>query len=52
MTVEIFEDHSRLLAELAGRLILAGLSLRELTGCCSSNTRPGYFLCLARKCAT
>lgn len=52
MSIDVFEDHSRLLAELAGRLVFAGLSLRELTGGCSSNTRPGYFLCLARKCAT
>ncbi len=52
MTIDVFEDHSRLLAELAGRLVLAGLPLRELKGGCSSQTPPGYFLCLARKCAT
>lgn len=53
----VFEDHSRLLAELAGRLVLAGLPLAELglgrgCGCVagggSGSARPGYFLCLAR----
>lgn len=53
----VFEDHSRLLAELAGRLVLAGLPLAELglgrgCGCVSGGgpelARPGYFLCLAR----
>ncbi len=51
----LFEDHSRLLAELAGRLVLAGLPLAELglgRGCVAGGgpelARPGYFLCLAR----
>lgn len=45
-----FEDHSRLLAELAGRLIFAGL---EPGAFCPKDGqdggRPGYFLCLARR---
>lgn len=45
----VFEDHSRLLAELAGRLIFAGMSPHELAGGCRPGPRPGYFLCLARK---
>jgi len=44
-----FEDHSRLLAELAGRLIFAGLSPAELGAGCSGEARPRLFLCLARK---
>ncbi|EPR41253.1 Methyltransferase type 11 [Desulfovibrio sp. X2] len=56
-TVRLFEDHSRLLAELAGRLLFAGLSLADLapslgTGrtdgqCGCAAGRPGYFLCIA-----
>ncbi|OIO00941.1 MAG: hypothetical protein AUJ49_08860 [Desulfovibrionaceae bacterium CG1_02_65_16] len=45
---ELFEDHSRLLAQLAGELIFAGLPARELCGC-EADGKPGYFLCLARK---
>lgn len=48
----VFEDHSRLLAELAGKLVFAGLGIPELRSGCPSATggaRPGYFLCLARK---
>lgn len=45
----LFEDHSRLLAELAGRLIFAGFDLAELGLGCSEGTKPGYFLCIARK---
>jgi len=45
----LFEDHSRLLAELAGRLLFAGMSLADLCGGCAAGARPGYFLCLARK---
>jgi SAM-dependent methyltransferase len=45
----LFEDHSRLLVELAGRLILAGVPAAELGGGCAPGARPGYFLCLARK---
>ncbi|MDO9632442.1 MAG: class I SAM-dependent methyltransferase [Humidesulfovibrio sp.] len=45
----VFEDHSRLLAELAARLIFAGMSPHELAGGCRPGPRPGYFLCLARK---
>lgn len=41
------EDHSRLLAELAGRLILSGITVQGL--CDGGAGRPGYFLCLARK---
>lgn len=52
MTVEVFEDHSRLLAELAGRLVFAGLPLGELAAGCPCAARPGYFLCLARKGST
>ncbi len=47
----VFEDHSRLLAELAGRLIFAGMSPAGLSDGCRSGARPGYFLCLARKTA-
>jgi SAM-dependent methyltransferase len=47
----LVEDHSRLLAELAGRLILAGVPSAELRGGCAPGARPGYFLCLARKSA-
>lgn len=49
--VELFEDHSRLLAEMAARLVFAGLSPAELGGGCGPEARPGYFLCLARKIA-
>lgn len=54
----LFEDHSRLLAELAGRLIFAGVSPCGLGGARATgqgarapgeNARPGYFLCLARR---
>lgn len=38
-----FEDHTRLLKELAARLILAGVSP------CRETTRHGYFLLMARK---
>ncbi|HWR03728.1 MAG TPA: class I SAM-dependent methyltransferase [Humidesulfovibrio sp.] len=56
----LFEDHSRLLAELAGRLIFAGVSPCGLGSARATgqgarapgeNARPGYFLCLAaRRC--
>jgi len=51
LDVLIFEDHSRLLAELAGRLIFAGVSPCGLGGARAPghDARPGYFLCLARK---
>lgn len=49
LEVEAMEDHSRLLAELAGRLILSGLPLAELTRGCQGGGKPGYFLCVARK---
>ena len=47
----LFEDHSRLLAELAGRLIFAGVSPCGLGGARApgESARPGYFLCLARR---
>jgi SAM-dependent methyltransferase len=47
----VLEDHSRALAELAGRLVFAGLSPADLFGAvpggCSG--RPGYFLMIAEK---
>ncbi|MDR3641157.1 MAG: class I SAM-dependent methyltransferase [Humidesulfovibrio sp.] len=46
-TVQTFEDHSRLLAELAGKLIFAGVPAAELCGC-GTGGKHGYFLCLAR----
>ena len=57
----LFEDHSRLLAELAGRLLFAGCDAADLApalfgragGCAcgvgSQRPRPGYFLCVAVK---
>ncbi|WP_243360198.1 DVU_1556 family methyltransferase [Fundidesulfovibrio terrae] len=45
--VRVFEDHSRLLAELAGRLVFAGLDRAELGIGCSGAGRPGYYLCIA-----
>lgn len=49
-TVLAFEDHSRLLAELAGRLVFAGAGLVELFGCGGGGAgRPGYALLLARR---
>jgi arsenite methyltransferase len=51
--VLVFKDHSRLLAELAGRLIFAGVPAGGLGGGCRPGARcsakPGYFLCLARR---
>jgi len=62
LRLELFEDHSRLLAELAGQLVFAGMSPAEVWGAgperskgqrcgpvCAVGARPGYFLCLARK---
>lgn len=46
--VRVFEDHSRLLAELAGRLIFAGFDSSELGLGCTGCGRPGYFLCIAQ----
>lgn len=46
--VQSFEDHSRLLAELAARLVFAGIPRAELGFGCGPGARPGYFLCLAR----
>lgn len=61
LAVQRFEDHSRLLAELAARLVFAGIPRAELGACaktgCGPNSqacggaRAGYFLCLARKLA-
>lgn len=61
LAVQCFEDHSRLLAELAARLVFAGIPRAELGACattgCGPNSqarggaRAGYFLCLARKLA-
>lgn len=60
--IVLWEDHSRLLAELAGRIILAGGSLEIFYGhsACGAaqgrdireaikKSRPGYFLLIARK---
>lgn len=46
--VQSFEDHSRMLTELAARLVFAGISRAELGFGCEPGARPGYFLCLAR----
>lgn len=48
-SVQRFEDHSRLLAELAARLVFAGIPRAELGFGCGPGARTGYFLCLARK---
>ncbi|MBZ2173038.1 methyltransferase domain-containing protein [Cupidesulfovibrio sp. SRB-5] len=49
-TVLAFEDHSRLLAEMAGRLLFAGADPAELFGCGGAGGgRPGYALLLARR---
>jgi len=50
--LHIFEDHSRLLAELAGRLIFAGFPAQSLAAGCreaglAGLGRPGYYLCIA-----
>ena len=45
--IHVFEDHSRLLAELTGRLIFAGFPARSLSAGCSESGRPGYYLCIA-----
>ena len=47
--VQRFEDHSRLLTELAARLVFAGIPRAELGFGCGPGARPGYFLCLASK---
>ena len=49
LAVQRFEDHSRLLTELAARLVFAGIPRAELGAC--GGARAGYFLCLARKLA-
>jgi arsenite methyltransferase len=47
--VRAFEDHSRLLTELAAQLIFAGLPVADLCGPPGCNgAKPGYFLCLAQ----
>jgi ubiquinone/menaquinone biosynthesis C-methylase UbiE len=49
-TLLLWEDHTRLLRELAARLILADASLEGI--CCSSAGpagKPGYYLLVARK---
>lgn len=43
-----FEDHSRLLAQLAGQLVFSGFDARALGLGCSSG-RPGYCLVLAQR---
>ncbi|PTN37850.1 DVU_1556 family methyltransferase [Desulfonatronum sp. SC1] len=52
--VDVFEDHSRLLAELTAKLIFAGLDREGFpgawnTGSKCSGTRPGYCMLLAVK---
>jgi len=52
--VDVFEDHSRLLAELTAKLIFAGLEREGLPGAMRTNTlcsqgRPGYCMILATK---
>jgi SAM-dependent methyltransferase len=42
----LWEDHTRLLQELAARLLLAGCSLDRL--CRQAMPRPGYYLAVAR----
>jgi len=51
-SVCLFEDHSRLLGELAARLVLAGepsCSLLSFSACGAGGASPGYFLLLARR---
>ncbi|GFK92184.1 Demethylrebeccamycin-D-glucose O-methyltransferase [Fundidesulfovibrio magnetotacticus] len=47
--VLVFVDHSRLLAELAGRLLFAGLSIKDLGLGGPCRGRPGYCLCIAQR---
>jgi SAM-dependent methyltransferase len=49
--VLVLEDHSKALAELAGRLIFAGIPPAELFGAVPGGCagRPGYFLMIAAK---
>ena len=52
--VDVFEDHSRLLAELTSKLIFAGPDLGGVSGAWRpgpdcSGTRPGYCMILATK---
>ncbi len=52
--VDVFEDHSRLLAELTAKLIFAGLEREGLPGAWPTKTlcsgeRPGYCMILATK---
>ena len=54
-TVLLWEDHTRLLKELAARLILAGIPVENFYGrsCCGSplsvGSRPGYYLLIGRR---
>lgn len=45
--IRVFVDHSRLLAELAGTLLFAGMSRESLGICGQGGGRPGYYLCIA-----
>lgn len=45
----VWEDHTRLLRELAARLILANCSLEGLCGNCSTKAQAGYYLLVAYK---
>jgi len=48
-TLLLFEDHTRLLAELTGRLLFAGLPRGALGLGCVGSSKPGYFLCVAQR---
>lgn len=45
----LFEDHTRLLAEMAGRLLFAGFPRDALGLGCDGASKPGYFLCVAQR---
>lgn len=53
--IDLWEDHSELLKQLAAQLVWAGVSLNDwwgldcASGTCSSGKRPGYCLIVARK---
>lgn len=49
LSLRVFVDHSRLLAELAGKLVFAGIPRESLGLCGASGGRPGYYLCIAQK---
>lgn len=45
----LWEDHTRLLKELAARIILARGSLEGFPGMCCGEEKPGYYVLVARK---